>query len=376
MLIWDQLTQLEQALWIGFFVATGIQILYFLLLFVRIPFHKSPPESANLPAVSVIICARNEEKNLRELIPLLMEQNYPTFEVIVVNDASWDETKETLDAFKVIYSNFHPIHLDEQKQRMTGKKFALTLGLKAAKHDIVLMTDADCRFESSNWISSMIAPIINGKDIALGYSPYQKRPGLLNAIIRFDAFQIGLMYLSFAKGGTPYMGVGRNLAYKKELFFNNGGFRSHYHITSGDDDLFINEVATRKNTGCALKKDAVVWSAPKVKWKDWWWQKKRHFTTAPHYRLIHKALLALFPLSYAAMLALAITLLVINKEWLLVTAILGARYLLQIAIFRGSSRSMGNPDIAWLSPIFELLIMLLNPLIYWSNVFNKPKTWK
>ncbi|NNE54749.1 MAG: glycosyltransferase [Flavobacteriales bacterium] len=376
MLDWGTFSLLEQILLIAFGVSSLLQLLYFLTLFIRIPFHKSAPIPSNLPPVSVIICARNEERNLRELIPLLMEQNYPQFEIIVVNDASWDGTKETLDAFSVSYSNFHTIHLDEEKQRMTGKKFALTLGLKAAKNEFVLMTDADCRHSSRNWITSMMAEFSVGRSIVLGYSPYRKSKGLLNALIRFDAFQIGVMYLSMAKAGRPYMGVGRNLSYRKKLFFDHGGFRSHYHLASGDDDLFINQVANKHNTATCIHPDALAHSEAKSSWKDWWYQKKRHFTTAPHYNFGHKLILGLFPLSWMVMAATAITLLAINKAWMLVTAILIVRYLVQITIFKGSSKLMGNADVAWLSPFLELGMMIANPLIYLSNVFNKPKTWK
>ncbi|MEY3399319.1 MAG: hypothetical protein RL220_1913, partial [Bacteroidota bacterium] len=137
--LWLQVT-------LGVFVTTWlIQLIYILHFFGKISGRKAIENSGGkeLP-VSVIICARNEEKNLREHIPVLMEQDYPEFEVIVVNDSSWDDTDAILNAFHVHYPNLRIVTLDEEKQNLQGKKFALTLGIKAAKYDTILLTDADC----------------------------------------------------------------------------------------------------------------------------------------------------------------------------------------------------------------------------------------
>jgi len=204
--------------------------------------------AGEIQPVSVVIAARNEEKNLLENIPRIMEQDHPNFEVIVVNDSSWDDTADVLKALSLSYPNLKVIHIDEDKQQMQGKKFAITLGIKAAKHDIVLLTDADCSPLYAGWITEMTRHLHGKKQLALGFSPYFRKPGRLNRIIRFDTLMIACQYLGFAKAGKPYMGVGRNLAYHKDLFFKVGGFKNHYSIASGDDDLFVNQVATSQNT--------------------------------------------------------------------------------------------------------------------------------
>jgi len=352
-----------------------VQWLYFVFFFLRVSRHKSTNDLPDRP-VSVVICAKNEEKNLRELIPQLMEQKHPEFQIVVVNDASWDTTKETLDALQVSFPALHVTHLDEDKQRMSGKKFALTLGIKAAKHETVLLTDADCRPSSRSWISEMTRVMDDQRRISIGFGGYTKLPGLLNKIIRFDTFQIAMYYLSFSKAGIPYMGVGRNLAYEKTLFFDQGGFRRHFHIPSGDDDLFVSEAANKKNTTISIAPDAHTLSEPKKHWSSWLNQKRRHITTASHYKAIHKILLSLYPLSWLFLSLSFIFLLVIKKALMLVIAIFLTRYLLQIAIFRGSSNSLGNQDVVWLSPLLEPMLMILNLTIYLSNILNKPKQWK
>jgi glycosyltransferase involved in cell wall biosynthesis len=352
-----------------------IQVLYFLLIYIRIPLHKSKPATQQVVGTSVIICAKNEEKNLRDLIPILFEQDHPEFEVVVVNDASWDDTQETLEALDKMYPRLHVINLDENKQYMHGKKFALTLGIKGAQYEHLLLTDADCRPTSKQWIRQMTQPYFEGYSVVLGYSPYNRFRGLLNALIRYDTFQIALSYLSMAQLGNAYMGVGRNMSYTKDLFFKAGGFKSHSHVASGDDDLFINQVATKRNCAIMLEHGSHTTSQPKLTWKAWWKQKRRHLTTANIYKTKHKVLLTIFPFSLILMLGCGIFLLAINKVVLLVIALLFLRYLCQIAIFRGSCKHLGNSDIAWLSPVYEMVLLLMNPVIYLSNILNKPKSW-
>ncbi len=353
-----------------------IQFFYFFYFYLRLAFVTEKKEkSANLPPVSIVVCTKNEEKNLRRLIPELMLQDYPEYEVVVVDDQSWDSSPEILSAFKLTYDNLHVIELRESNNiRMKGKKFALALGIKGAKYDQLLLTDADCSPASTQWIKSMMSA--SDKSITLGYSPYQNKKGLLNLIIRYDAFFIALQYLSFAKAGIPYMGVGRNLAYNKALFYDNGGFKKHSHVTSGDDDLFINAVANARNTKICIEDKAFVYTIPKTKWSDWLTQKRRHLSTAPHYKTIHKLLLALYPVVYVLFVASSVLLLILHTMPLLVISIIVLRFVVQLIIFIFSSKHLGEKRLAWISPILEFVLMTLNPVIYSLNFINKPKEWK
>jgi poly-beta-1,6-N-acetyl-D-glucosamine synthase len=227
-----------------------ILLWYYLFYFYRIDLHHSEEMPANAAAipVSVVICARNEARNLSDFLPAVLAQDYPHYEVIVVNDCSYDSTADVLKSFEHKHANLKIITVKEDPIHQHGKKFAIMVGIKGASHDLVLFTDADCKPASKQWLRAMTRGVKGEKEIVVGYSKYEKLPGLLNKLIRYDTFHIALQYLSFAKAGSPYMGVGRNLGYKKSLFFHNKGFASHYHIDSGDDDLFINEVATATNT--------------------------------------------------------------------------------------------------------------------------------
>ena len=247
--------------------------------------------SIKLFGVSVIVCAWNELENLKELIPQLNNQDYKTFEVIIVDDRSWDGTYDYLLTECANHQKVRFLRIVETPNHLSSKKYALTLGIKSAKYDVVLLTDADCRPQSSHWIKEMAACMTSEKEIVLGFSPYLKAKGFLNNLIRYETFITALQYFSFALVGIPYMGVGRNLMYRKSLFLKNRGFTKHTNIVGGDDDLFMNHVATDENTTICLNSDAFMYSVPKTTWQTWYRQKRRHLSVSKHYKLHNKILL-------------------------------------------------------------------------------------
>jgi biofilm PGA synthesis N-glycosyltransferase PgaC len=358
-----------------FGVALALQLFLLLFRFLKTGNHGALSNQAP-QAVSVVIAARNEEKNLLENVPQIMAQNHPQFEVIIVNDSSWDDTAEVLKALSLSYPQLHVIHIDEEKQNMQGKKFAITLGIKAAKHDLILLTDADCKPASENWISEMTRGMDDKKQLALGFSPYVKKEGWLNRIIRFDTLMIGCQYLGFARSGAPYMGVGRNMAYHKDLFFKIGGFKSHYSIASGDDDLFVNQVATGKNTLVVSTPNSQTISEAKQTWNAWFIQKRRHFTTSGLYKTSHKWMLSIWPLSFVVLLFSGATAIYFHTHPLFIIGGLVIRYLTQIAILHRVSKKLAvSSDVAWLSPVLEIQLHAINLGLYFINLLRKPKKW-
>jgi cellulose synthase/poly-beta-1,6-N-acetylglucosamine synthase-like glycosyltransferase len=359
-----------------FIIAWLVQIYFFFFYFTKVAAAKIANEPKGIEPVSIVICARNEEKNLMDNIPAIMDQDFKDFEVVVVNDSSWDDTETILKALHLRYPNMHIINLDEEKQNMQGKKFALTLGIKAAKYDTILLIDADCCPNSSSWISRMTGGIQDKKQLSIGFSPYTKYPGWLNKIIRYDTFLIGLHYLGFAKSGHPYMGVGRNMSYRRELFFSIGGFKSHYSISSGDDDLFVNQVATKYNTQVVIHPESHTISEPKKTWKEWFAQKRRHFTTAPMYKASDKSTLSLWPISFLMMFVGFAGAMVLKNAMLVVGAMLFVRYVVQIAILHASAKKLAQQkDLVWLAPFLEIHLHALNAGLYITNLVRKPQKW-
>ncbi len=354
--------------------AVFIQLLYVLLFTMRLAMHKNDNRK-NLPPVSVIICARNEEDNLFKNLPSVIEQDYPEYEIIVINDQSVDDSNHIIRAYQEKCKYLRYIDLEKNKHRKFGKKIPLTVGIKGAKHDIVALLDADCKPVSKNWLKSVMNSYENGKDIVIGYGPYEKQKGFLNRLIRFDTTTIASTYLSFAKSGRPYMAVGRNFSYRKKTFFDVNGFKSHYHIQSGDDDLFMQEAANKKNVAINLEPESFVYSEPKKTWKSWVRQKQRHFTTAPNYRLINKFLLGIFPASMLLMLVSFFILLFKFDWWLFVLSIFILRMAIYWIINGVVFKKLDSKDLIVLYPVFELIHFVVIPFIYYSTDRTEPNKW-
>jgi len=280
----------------------GIGILWHLLSLWLVRHRSRPAEGDELPGVSVIVAAHNELLNLRELLPLLLAQDYPLLEVIVVDDRSWDDSYEYLYYLQAEHPQLRVVRVEQTPEHITHKKFAITMGVKAARYDIVLLTDADCRPVSKQWVRYMVAPFIRKakRQFVLGASLYEQRSGFLNALIRYETLYTLWQYATAALLGMPYMGVGRNLAYRRSFFLENKGFGPHQRLVSGDDDLLVNRLATAQNTALCLHADAITISKPKQRWRDWWHQKRRHLSVGKHYKLQDRALLALLFLSHVS----------------------------------------------------------------------------
>ncbi len=297
------------ALLLVWLIVLGVQLVYILFVFSRTAFHRRPAaESAAVSApVTIVVCARNELENLTELLPLLNEQDYPTFEVLVMDDRSTDGTDRFLEHDITHLSQVRFIRIDREHEHITAKKYALTIALKKAIYPTVLLIDADCRPTSTNWLAQMAAPLANpAKAIVLGFSPYEHRPGFLNLLIRAETLFTAVQYMSLALAGRPYMGVGRNLAYRTKTFFDNRGFYTHKNVLGGDDDLFINEVATGRNTAVCLDPDAFTWSIPKETWAEWRVQKRRHLNVGQYYKRGNKIRLGLLTGSHVLSWLLAL----------------------------------------------------------------------
>jgi len=279
-----------------FMLMVLIQWLFYGAFFLRLALYKKeiPKTDFSPEPVSVVISARNEYHNLKRFLPKILDQDYPDFEVVVVNDCSDDESTELLDDMARHNPKLKLVHLTQSLNFFQGKKFPLSMGIKSAKHDLLVLTDADCFPESNQWLRSITAAYHPGTEVLLAYGPYQKMKSLLNSLIRFDTLHIAIQYLSFALAGLPYMGVGRNLSYRKSLFLKNKGFTSHYKIASGDDDLFIHQVANKHNTRVLIQSSNRMLSVPKKTFSEWIRQKRRHLMTGKFYAFKIKMLLGAY----------------------------------------------------------------------------------
>jgi glycosyltransferase involved in cell wall biosynthesis len=360
-----------------FIVVIAIQFFYYIIVFGKFAFAKVSKGTPKRIPISVIVCAKNEEENVAKFVPLLAEQDYPDYEIILIDDASSDNTLEVFEAFEKQYSNIRLVKVANNEAFWGNKKFALTLGIKAAKKDYLLFTDADCYPASKDWIKEMSSQFTQQKTIVLGYGAYEKKAGsLLNKIIRFEAMLTAVQYFSWAKIGKPYMGIGRNLAYKKDEFFNVNGFIEHMKIRSGDDDLFINQAAKGRNTTICCTKESFTYSEPKTSFKDWFIQKRRHVSTAGYYKTFDKMQLALFYISQFLFLTLAVVLLAFQFQWIIVASIIGFRYLFTWLTLGLSSGKLKEKDVMYWFPFIEIILILTQLNVFLTNIFSKPVHWK
>ena len=352
------------------------QLIYYWFIFGKLAFYHPVKRYKKLLPVSVVICARNKDYQLKNFLPKILEQDYPDFEVVVVNDASTDETLEVLQDFDRKYPNMSIVNIAQNLNFFSGKKFALALGIKSAKNELLLLTDADCDPNSDQWLKQMASAFTSKTEIVLGYSPIKQEPGFLNTLIRFDNFQTGIQYLSYSLLGKTYMGIGRNLAYRKSLFYKSKGFISHYKLQSGDDDLFINRVATKNNTCIEIHPDSFLNASFIPSFSLWFGKKKQQINIAKYFKTRTKFLRAKFRYSLLTFYGLMATLLALNYGALIVLALFILRLFTQLFIIKKCASVLSERKLLLISPLLELLLMFLQIFARISNVFIKQDRWK
>lgn len=354
-----------------------IQLYYYIFIFSRLAFYKEKPKdyTQNNP-LTVIICAKDEAANLVNNLPGVLVQNYnSTHSVLVVNDNSTDESKYILEELQRTFRQLQVLPLTQSSSNIPGKKFPLSMGIMSAKTELLLLTDADCIPASEFWMQKMQAAFTEEKDIVLGYGPYKKRRGLLNKLIRFETFHTALQYFSYALAGKPYMGVGRNLAYKKTVFLNNKGFSSINHIPGGDDDLFISNVANKRNTAVVLDKDTFTLSEAKLTWKSWRKQKSRHYTTGKYYKPGIKFLLGMYSLSAFLVYPLLVLAAVYYNVWLAL-GVYALRMIFVAVTWRKVMHKLDEMDL-WKWFLALDIWQFIYYFIFASTLFKKPaRNWK
>ncbi len=353
-----------------------IQLLYHWGKFSKVAFFKKvgrPKLNEELEPVSIVICARDVYEYLIDLIPALLTQDYPDYEIVVVNDCSDDETEEYLKDLERREPKIKPVQLKQHLNFFNGKKFPLSMGIKSAKNDIIILTECNCMPVNDQWLRSVVNRYNNQTEIVIGYSPYVQKKSTLNRIMRFDALQNGLLYLSAALSRRPYMGVGRNLSYRKELFYRNKGFISHYMTSVGDDDLFISQVANKKNTEVLIDAENAILTTPTSSFKLWIRQKSSRYSTVSKYNVGARISLSLFYLSQFLFYASFIALLCLKPAFVITNGaafyipILVFFFLLrfgtQLIIYHKASKRLGEKGLLPGLIAYDFLFAFLSPLL-------------
>ncbi|MDH4090284.1 MAG: glycosyltransferase [Cyclobacteriaceae bacterium] len=339
---------------ITFYVIIGIQIVYCLAFIIAISTQQEKGKPKSLP-VSVIVCAHDEENNLRELIPILLAQDHVEFEIVIVDDRSNDATVDLLLKETAKDHRLKMVRIDRTPPHANSKKYALTMGIKAARYEWILLTDADCRPAGNAWISTMSSRFGNATEFVLGYSPYLEKSGILNAFIRFETLLTAIQYISFALLGNPFMGVGRNLAYRKSMFFNAKGFNNALQVTGGDDDLFVNQHAHGNNTAVCFTVPSQVFSIPESTWGTFYKQKVRHLSVGKRYRFSHQLLLGVFSITWILTWFIGIPLIFFSFNNYVVAGLLLLRMILVTLTIRVFAGKLGQKFEIWIIPLLDFI---------------------
>ncbi|MCR5038171.1 MAG: glycosyltransferase [Bacteroidales bacterium] len=353
-----------------------IQLIYHWGLFSKVAFYKNKrltKTDSELEPVSIVLCARDAYEYLVELVPALLSQNYPDFEVVIVNDCSDDETEEYLKDLERQEPRIKAVQLKQHLNFFNGKKFPLSMGIKSAQNDLIVLTDCNCMPTTNNWLRSVVNCYGNKTEIVIGYSPFIRKKGFLNYLMRFDAVQNALLYLSAALKGNPYMGIGKNLSYRKELFYRNKGFTSHYTTSVGDDDLFISQVATKKNTEVLIDPENAILTTPTNTFHKWIRQKSARYSTIRKYSARARIMLSLFYISQFLFYASFITLLCLKPAFTIIGGemfyipILVFFFLLrfgtQLFIYYKASRRLGEKGLLPGLIAYDFLFACFSPLL-------------
>lgn len=359
---------------------------YFYLRYLTIPTRgckrkQTVEHHTTLPNVSVIVCARNEQNNISDYLHTLLTQDYPCYEVIVVNDGSEDDTQLILERYAAQCKHLYTTFVPREARVISSKKLALTIGIKAAHYDHLLFTDADCRPQSPYWIREMMqgfASEDNQKEVVVGYGTYFEKQSLLGSLINYDTLFIALQYMGMAAAGHPYMGVGRNLAYRRETFFQHDGFRGLLGEQSGDDDLFVNKVANKRNTAVVCTPESVTWSVPKTTWHDWLHQKRRHLSVSSRYRMGSKWRLGFEPLTRGLFYALIIAIAVGGSGWMAVCIacfLWWLRLLMQMIVINTSAHRLGGRLFGIEIMAYDIILPLISLWMLCTQPWHKKRMY-
>ncbi len=320
--------------------------------------------------LSVIICTRNDLEHLKNNLTNILQQDYPEFEVIVVNDASEDGTLQYLQDLQSQFKNLQVLHLPVKDS--PGKKYALKRGIETAKHPFVVLTDADCSPVSHQWLQQYAKYAQPQTTVVLGYGKYKKQKGFLNAFIRFDTARIAVQYMAKALWKYPYMGVGRNMGYSKDLLPVHDEMNNR--LASGDDDLFVQAVNKRSKFLVMLEKESFTESTPKQSWADWLNQKGRHTTTAPRYSFFTQVgLMFSWTLNVTFYVGIICILLTGNWQTGLMLYLLN---LLCLGLFNGLwFNKLGEKDLILSAPFLDFIYTFVQPIFVIKSWGRKKDRW-
>ena len=341
----------------------AVQMFYYLFYFAKILYYSRKKRknkidfSAETPPVSVVVYSKNESENLEKFLPSFLTQNYPKYQIIVVNDGSTDESDSILQKFSREYPHLYRTFLPIEALHISTKKMCLTVGIKAAKYDIVLFSNADCSVDGE-WLRSMMKNYTSGTEIVLGYATYAYKKTFADKWISFNLLFGAIQFMSMALKKRTYMSAGQNLSYRKELFFKNKGFAAHLALPTGEDDLFVRDIATRRNVRVEVSPESTVQINTKYSFKNWRNIKENTFYTTRYYRENIKIFKGVEMLSRFAFYTLLALVAVFGNLtlWVSVASLFLLRYLTQLIVINRTAKQLGERKFYLTVIVFDIVM--------------------
>lgn len=373
----DQFIWLWMLAGIIFIVSFIIQSIFFFGIYNKLLSFRKLNEKSKEDPVSVIICTRNEAENLKRYLPAILNQDYPEFEVIVVNDGSSDETEDVLAEFKTQYPRLYVTGIEGKPGYVSGKKVAQTLGVKAAHFEQIVFTNPDCEPLSPYWLRHMQSNFLQRTDIVIGYGGFKSRKGLLNKLIRTDSVYNYMQLMSFALKEMPFTALTKNLAYRKSQFFEKKGFASSHHISSGDEDYFVIKNSNRYNTVVELDKDSHTMSEPFTSWRKWLRAKRINYSNRKIYSKKPGRFIKLEAMSRITFFVSGAFMLAFWKVPVYISFLILFREFSFSIIFNKVLKRFNEKNLLFLSVIYDFTWPVMAGILSIRNKlsFSKPK-WK
>jgi glycosyltransferase involved in cell wall biosynthesis len=355
----------------AFVACTVIQFIYYLVFSSFLFGHKKLKKEIKETPVSIIVYSKNQSKELQNFLPLILDQDFFQFEIILINNASIDNTSDIVEALEKKHDNLKLLNVENNEAFWGSKKYALTLAIKASKYDNLLFTDVNSTIVSKHWVSEMSCKLSADKKIVLGYKKYQKENSLTNLIIRFEQLLTAIKCFGFTKIGSSFMAFGDNFAYHKSEFFRVNGYINHMKISAGEDDLFIKDASNSKNTSFSISENSFIEKAAPTSFLKWFSNKKKEIIITKNYKFKHRFLLKFFTFSKILFYILA-TVLFFTHPYQIILSITLSYFLLQYIVIGISAKKLKEPQIIFFLPFLEIGLLLIQISIFSANLISKP----
>lgn len=322
--------------------------------------------SGSLHSVSLVIIAKNDAKFLETNLDLFLNQAYENFEVIVVDDGSYDGTASLVAKYMQKYPILRLTTITPDKKFQHTKKFAVNVGLKAAKNDIVIFTDANCYPCSKNWIDNIQAGFVDGVDVVISYANFVSDNSLLGKFIIYDKLCNFLRFSSFACFDKAIRGDFLNLAFRRDVFISSNSYRGDALSEEGIDVLPIIKLKKSKNISIIINKTSKIYVDYIDIKKEWMYYKLLYFKSMKYYSPFLKLLINIIP-SVILITNLVLLITFINTDYVMLLSILVSLYFVSMYVYKIIClRFFDIKGINFLIPIFEIYRLYSNMIYYFK----------